>query len=303
MASNPESALTKGLAMPRAIWKGAIAFGLVHVPVALFPAAEESGIDFDWLDQRSMDPVGYKRVNKRTGKEIAGEHIVKGIRQDDGSYVVLSEAEIKAAYPKATQTIEIERFVAAGEIPFTHFERPYFLEPVGKADKVYSLLREAMKAAGVVGVARLILHTKEHLAVVIPDGAALVVNTLRWASEVRATDALKLPAAGKAGAGLKPAELKMADQLIDSMRGRWKADEFEDQFTEAVHKLVKAKVKAGKVEMVTPLEDGDSAPSAGKGKVIDLTELLAQSLGRGKKPATAARSSERAARPHRRRRA
>jgi DNA end-binding protein Ku len=110
--------------MPRAIWKGAITFGLVHVPVALYPASQETEIDFDWLDKRSMDPVGYKRVNKRTGKEIDKAHIVKGIKQDNGDYVVLDDDEIRSVYPKSTQTIEIEAFVPAQEISFVYLERP-----------------------------------------------------------------------------------------------------------------------------------------------------------------------------------
>ena len=126
--------------MPRAVWKGAISFGLVHVPVALYPASQEVGIDFDWVDKRSLDPVGYKRVNKRTGKEIQNENIVKGIKQEDGEYVLLSDEEIKAAFPKSTQTIEIEAFVKASEISFFLLERPYFLEPTGKGDKVYCRL-------------------------------------------------------------------------------------------------------------------------------------------------------------------
>ena len=137
--------------MQRAVWKGAISFGLVHVPVALYPASMDVDIDFDWLDKRSMDPVGYKRINKRTGKEIEKENIVKGIKQTDGDYVLLSDEEIKAAFPKSTQTIEIETFVKASEISFFLLERPYFLEPIGKGDKVYALLREAMLAEGVIG--------------------------------------------------------------------------------------------------------------------------------------------------------
>src|SRR5688572_29586183 len=139
--------------MPRAIWKGAISFGLVHVPVALYPASGETGIDFDWLDKKTMDPVGYKRVNKRTGKEIQKENIVKGVKQGDNEYVVLSDEEIKKAYPKTMQTIEIETFVQAAEISFPFLDRPYFLEPVGKGEKVYALLREAMLEAGVIGIA------------------------------------------------------------------------------------------------------------------------------------------------------
>ena len=212
--------------MPRSIWKGAISFGLVHVPVALYPASHDVGIDFDWLDKRSMDPVGYKRINKRTGKDIDAEHIVKGIQQNGGDYVVLSDDEIKAAYPKTTQTIELESFVRREEISFLLLETPYYLEPAGRgADKVYALLREAMNAAGVIGIGRIVIHTKEHLAALIPSGSALVLNTIRWASEIRPVDELKLPPQGKTGADLKPAELKMATQLIAEMTAPWKADE------------------------------------------------------------------------------
>ena len=275
--------------MPRAIWKGAISFGLVHVPVTLYPASKEGGIDFDWLDKRSMDPVGYKRVNKRTGKEIQNEDIVKGIKQDGGEdYVVLSEEEIKAAFPKATQTIEIESFVKASEISFFLLERPYYLEPTGKGDKVYALLRESMLEAGVIGIARVVMHTKEHLAALIPSGPALMLNTIRWASEIRPTDELKLPAEGKTAANLKASELKMAAQLIHDMTGKWKAEDYSDTFTAAIYKLVNQKVKAGETENVTPLEASPS--ESGASNVIDLTELLAKSLAK-RKPGTAAKSS------------
>ena len=271
--------------MPRVIWKGAISFGLVHVPVALYPASQEVGIDFDWLDKRSMDPVGYQRVNKRTGKEIQAADIVKGIKQDDGDYVVLTEEQIKAAYPQTTQTIEIESFVNASEIPFILLERPYYLEPIGKGEKVYALLREAMSEAGVIGIARVVMHSKEHLAALIPSGSALMLNTIRWASEIRPVDELKLPAEGKTAAGLKPAELKMAAQLISDMTGRWNAADYTDRFTDAVHALVNRKVEAGETERVTPLEGTPSEGSASN--VLDLTELLAQSLTK-RKPAAAA---------------
>ena len=271
--------------MPRVIWKGAISFGLVHVPVALYPASQAVGIDFDWLDKRSMDPVGYKRVNKRTGKEIQGDDIVKGIKQDDGDYVILTEEQIKAAYPKSTQTIEIESFVKASEIAFTLLETPYYLEPIGKGEKVYALLREAMAEAGVIGIARVVIHTKEHLAALIPSGAALVLNTIRWASEIRPADELKLPAQGKTAAGLKPAELKMAAQLISDMTGPWKLADYSDRFGDAVQKLVNKKVAAGQTETVTPLEDAPA--EAGASNVVDLTELLAKSLAK-RKPGSAA---------------
>jgi DNA end-binding protein Ku len=266
--------------MPRVIWKGAITFGLVHVPVALYPASQDVGIDFDWLDKRSMDPVGYKRVNKRTGKDIEADDIVKGIKQDDGDYVILSEDQIKAAYPKSTQTIEIESFVKASEIPFTLLETPYYLEPIGKGDKVYALLRESMFEAGVIGIARVVMHTKERLAALIPSGAALVLNTIRWAGEIRPLADLKLPAEGKTAAGLKPGELKMAAQLIGDMTGPWKSDDYSDKFSDAILALVKKKVDAGETATVTTLEDAPA--EAGATNVVDLTDLLAKSLAKRK---------------------
>jgi DNA end-binding protein Ku len=265
--------------MPRVIWKGAISFGLVHVPVALYPASQDVGIDFDWLDKRTMDPVGYKRINKRTGKEIDSADIVKGIRQDDGDYVILSEDQIKAAYPKSTQTIEIESFVKASEIAFTLLETPYYLEPIGKGEKVYALLRESMREAGVIGIARVVMHTKERLAALVPSGAALVLNTIRWAGEIRPLTELKLPAPDSAAASLKPAELKMAAQLIAEMTGTWKSDDYADRFSEAVLALVRKKVEAGETATVTAIED---APAQASTNVVDLTDLLARSLSKRK---------------------
>ena len=279
--------------MPRAIWKGAITFGLVLVPVALYPASQEDDIDFDWLDKRSMDPVGYKRVNKRTGKEIDKDDIVKGVKQENGEYVILSDDEVRQAYPKTTQTIEIETFVKLEEVSFVHLERPYYLEPTGKGgEKVYALLREAMLAAGVIGIARVVMHTKEHLAALVPSGTALVLDTLRWADEIRPVSDLKLPPAGKA-ANLKDAELKMAGQLIGDMTGTWKPEAYKDKFTDAIRELISRKFEAGNTETVAPIEETPAMDS----NVLDLTELLKQSLGARKgtpasaKPAPAAAES------------
>ena len=266
--------------MPRVIWKGAISFGLVHVPIAMYPASQETGIDFDWLDKRSMDPVGYKRINKRTGKEIERDDIVKGIKQESGDYVVLSEDEIKAAYPVSTQTIEIETFVKADRIPFTYLEKPYYLAPVAKGEKVYALLRDAMVAAGVVGVARVVMHTKERLCALIPDGDALLLNTIRWAEEIRPRDEIAFPGDGKT---VKPreGEMKMARQLIEDMTGDWKPADYADKFTAAIHALAAQRVKAGKTEKVTSLEGEAEAPAS---NVVDLTELLKKSLETRKSP-------------------
>ena len=270
--------------MPRVIWKGAINFGLVHVPVSLVGATSEGGIDFDWIDKRTMDPVGYKRINKRTGKDITSEHIGRGIKVEGDHYVMLDDDEIKAAYPRTTQTIEIESFVKPQQIPFTMLERPYYLEPIGKGARVYALLREALKDAGVVGIARVVLHTKEHLAALVPVGAALMLNTLRWAGEVRPWTELKLPPESRKEAGLKDAELKMAGQLIGEMTAEWNADDHADRFTEAVMALVEQRVQAGQTQAVQSLEGTE--PAAAPSNVVDLTELLKQSLARNKVPAT-----------------
>jgi DNA end-binding protein Ku len=278
--------------MPRSIWKGAITFGLVHIPVALVPASQESGIDFDWLDDRSMDPVGYKRVNKRTGKEITKEHIVKGVKTDDGSYVLMSDEEIAHALPKSTQAIEIEAFVKAAEIEFVLLEKPYHLEPIGRGERVYALLREAMMDAGVIGIARVVMHSKEHLCALVPSGAALVLNTLRWAREIRPVEDLKLPAAGKQAHKLKPAELQMAGRLIEEMTRPWQADEYDDRFTAAIETLIERKVAAGQTAEVTPLEEAPEGQTRSS-NVVDLTELLVNSLAQRKKPAVAATPTKR----------
>ena len=265
--------------MPRAIWKGAIAFGLVHIPVAMYPASSEDDIDFDWIDRRTMDPVGYKRVNKRTGKEITRENIVRGVKTAGGEYVVLDDEEIRAAYPRTTQTIDIEDFVPASSISFVYLERPYYLEPTGKSGKVYALLREALVSEDLIGIARIVMRTKEHIAAVRPDGPALMLGLLRWAEEIRPAKELDLPSAGKNG--VSAAELKMARQLIGKMASEWKPEKYRNTFTGAIRKLVQAKAKAGKTETVTPLED---APPAAADNVIDLTRLLKQSLEQ-RKPA------------------
>lgn len=270
----------------RTLWKGAITFGLVHIPVGLHTASTEQGIDFDWLDKRSMDPVGYKRINKRTGKEIAREQIVKGFEYEDGKYVVISPKEIEAIYPRTTQTIEIQRFLDVGEIPFVYLERPYYLAPINKGQKVYALLREVLVKTGKVGLAKVVIATKQHLALLIPFGKALVLNLLRWGDEVKPADGLDLPAAGIKGAKLSPAEMKMAEQLVGDMSGPWNPNEFKDEFKHAVMKIVEKKVKAG--DTATVVQPEEEAPSGGA-DVIDLTELLARSLRSGKRTPPAAK--------------
>ena len=260
----------------RTLWKGAITFGLVHIPVGLHTAASEQGVDFDWLDKRTMDPVGYKRVNKRTGREISKDDIVKGVEYEDGKYVIVSPEEIEAVFPKTTQTIEIERFIDAHEMPFIFLERPYYVAPINKSDKVYALLRETLIATGKIGLAKVVIATKQHLAALVPSGAALVLNLLRWGDEVKALDTLDLPAAGRKQVGA--AELRMAKQLVEEMSGHWNPEDFKDEFRLQVMKLVEKKARAG--EGRTVLEPEEEAPQTGE--VIDLTALLQRSLKGGR---------------------
>ncbi len=273
--------------MPRTLWKGAISFGLVHIPVGLYPATHDESIDFDWLDKRSMDPVGYKRINKRTGREIDRTNIVKGVKVEGDQYVVLSDDEIRAAYPKTTKTIEIESFVDAADISFVYLDRPYYLLPQGNADKVYALLRETLAQAGKVGIARVVIQTKQHLAALMPVGPALMLHTLRWANEVRGIDDLELPGEGKKS--LNAGELRMAKLLVDDMAEAWNPDAYSDRFRDAVMALVEKKRKSGKVEMVEPLEEAEDEDSS---NVIDLTALLKRSLNRDKRDDGASRKQD-----------
>ena len=204
----------------RNLWKGAISFGLVHIPIALHTATTEQGLNFDWLDKRSMDPVGYKRINKKTGEEIDKENIVKGIEHEDGEYVILSPEEIEAAYPKTTQTIEIEAFVPVDDIELIYLERPYYISPINKGTKVYALLREILQKNKKAAIARVVIQTKQHLAALIPSGPMLVLYLLRWGDEIRSYEELAVPPEGIKAAGLTDKEIKMARaQRGDDARG------------------------------------------------------------------------------------
>ncbi|WP_339470023.1 non-homologous end joining protein Ku [Pseudomonas sp. EL_65y_Pfl1_R83] len=269
--------------MPRAIWKGAISFGLVHIPVSLVSATSSQGVDFDWLDKRSMDPVGYKRINKTTGKEVTKENIVKGVAFEKGRYVVLSEEEIRSVHPKSTQTIEIIAFVASDQIPLQNIDTPYFLAPDKRGGKVYALLRETLKKTNKVALANVVLHTKQHLAALMPLDSALILVMLRWPAEVRSLDDLEL-GSDVTKPTLAKGELDMAKRLVEDMSADWQPDDYRDSFQEKIMALVAKKAKAGKIEDVESSADGEERKSA---DVIDLTQLLKRSLAGkpAKKPA------------------
>lgn len=276
--------------MPRAIWKGAISFGLVHIPVVLVSAISQQGIDFDWLDKRSMDPVGYKRVNKVTGKEITKENIVKGVQFEKGRYVVISEDEIKQAHPRSTQTIDIFAFVDSEKIPLQHIDTPYFLAPVKRGEKVYALLRQTLVDTNKVALAKVVIRTSQHLAAVMPVDTAIVLVLLRWPAEVRSLDSLELNE-DVTEAKLNKSELQMAKRLVEDMATDWEPDDYRDTFQEQIMVLVETKASEGKIVNVEPNIEEEQQKTA---DIIDLTELLKRSLG-SKKTQTTSEKSKRGA--------
>ncbi|TBU83542.1 non-homologous end joining protein Ku [Phytopseudomonas dryadis] len=261
--------------MARAIWKGAISFGLVHIPVALVSATTSQGVDFDWLDARSMEPVGYKRINKNSGKEVDKAHIVKGVQVEKGRYVILSEEEIRAAHPRSTQTIDIFGFLDAAAIPLQHIDTPYYLAPDKRGEKVYALLRQTLSDTGKVALAHVVLHTRQHLAALMVLEPALVLVMLRWPDEVRGLDTLQLDEA-VTDATLSKSERDMAKRLVRDMDVDWQPETYRDTFRDKIMQLVEKKAKAGKIEDIERDERQDSRKGA---DVIDLTELLKRSLG------------------------
>lgn len=269
----------------RTLWKGAISFGLVHIPVTLHSATAENRMKFNLLDKATMTRVGNRQVNKATGEATAREEIVKGFEVEKDQYVVLTPDEIKAALPRSTQTIDIEAFVDREQIPSVFFNKPYYVAPGAKGgQKPFALLRETLQRTGKVGIAKVVISTKQHLAMLVPQGQGLVLNLLRWADEVRDTAGLAWP-----GEDVKvsAAELKMAEQLVEAMAGDWQPDLFHDEFREKLMELVEEKSRAGGLRTVAPLPGEDVAPSA---EVIDLTELLRRSL-KGNAPAAPAKKA------------
>ncbi|MGF6771365.1 DNA end-binding protein Ku [Paraburkholderia sp. GAS199] len=279
--------------MAHMIWKGAISFGLVHVPVQLYPATQSEKVGFNLLDKRTIDPIGYKQINKRSGKDVARENIVRGFEYEKDKYVVLSDDEIRSANPESTQTVDILAFVDAPDISFLYLDTPYYLTPDRKGEKVYALLREAMKASGKIGVANVVLHNKQHLAALIPVGPMLALNTLRWAAEVRDFDEFKVPADGVKKAGVTSRELDMAKKLIEDMSDTWNPSDYHDTFRDDIMALVERKIHEGKTEEITEVETPrESRQSA---DILDLSDLLKRSLGRGGKGKPAAGSRKAAA--------
>lgn len=274
----------------RTLWKGAISFGLVYIPVTLHSATAEHRMKFNLLDKRTMNPVGNQQVNKATGAPMQKDDVVKGFEYEKDQYVVITSEEIKSAMPKSTQTIEIESFVDAGQIPTPYYDKPYYVAPAAKGQKPYLLLLETLRRTGKVGIARVVISTRQHLAALFPAEQGLVLELLRWQDEVRDTAGLPLP--GEDDAKVSERELKMAEQLVNELADEWAPEKFQDEFREKLEKVVEEKVKAGEGEHVMkPLAGEEEVrPSA---DILDLTELLRRSLRKG----AAARSEEKEEEP------
>jgi DNA end-binding protein Ku len=279
--------------MPRAIWTGAISFGLVYIPVQLHSASTSSSLDLDLLDKRDFSPVGYQRINKRTGKVVQWGDIVKGYQYQKGDYVALSEEDFRQANVKATQTIDIAQFTDVESIPPYYYETPYYTSPGKGGAKVYALLREALKKSKKVAVATVVMRGRQHLAVLYPSGKALVMNTLRFEEEIREAADLELPATSEKAAGLSPKELAMAERLIDEMTGEWEPSQFQDTYSKDLLARIKEKIKNKETHELTPAQK--SREPRQSAQVIDLMEVLKRSLegGKGGAKSTAARKPAR----------
>jgi DNA end-binding protein Ku len=262
--------------MARGLWKGAISFGLVNVPVELYSAQKRSSeLDLTMLDRRDMAPVGYKRVNKASGKEVPWDDVVKGYEYEDGQYVVLSEEDFRRANPEASKTVDIVAFVDLHDIPPQYFDTPYYLAPGKRGEKAYVLLRDTLKQAGKAGIAMVVIRTKQYLAAVVAQDEVMLLNTLRYHDELKEVGELGIPEKAL-DAKVTAKELDMALRLVDDMSDKWKAEQYHDTYHEDLLKRIKDKVKAGETEVLTEPEKEDKAAKGAD--VIDLMSLLKKSV-------------------------
>lgn len=268
--------------MPRVLWKGAISFGLVHIPVSLYPGTRTENLSFDMLDQRDFAPVGYKRYNKRTGDEVPWNEIVKGYEYEEGQYVVVTDEDFKQANVKATQTVDIVGFVEANAVAPYYYETPYYLEPGKRGEKSYALLRDVLVRTGRIGIAQVVIRSRQHLAALLPVERMLVLNTLRYANEVRETGELKLPETGK-GAGITDKELQMAERLVADMSETWDPQRYHDTYRGDLMARIEEKIRSGQTRVVAAPGEEPAQPQTAE--VIDLAALLRRSLEqKGRKP-------------------
>jgi len=279
--------------MPRELWKGAIRFGLVHVPVGLYPAEQSEELSFTMLDRRDLQPVGYKRYNKATGDEVPYDQIVKGYEYEDGRYVTLEKEDFKRANVEASQTIDIVGFVDAGDIPPYYYEAPYYTAPAKHGEKGYALLRETLERTHKVAIANVVIRTRQHLAMLYPRENHLILNTLRYQNEIRPAEDIDVPKDLHA-AKVQPNELKMAERLIDDMTMKWKPEEYHDTYRDDLMKMIEEKA-AGHVKKAP------KAKAPREAQVIDFASLLEKSLAARKRGGGEAEEEEPRRRPPQRR--
>jgi DNA end-binding protein Ku len=257
--------------MARALWKGAISFGLVTIPVSLYPAKDSRGvIAFHLLHKDDLSRVHNKRVDEQ-GHEVPLEEVVKGYEYEKDRYVVIGAADLEAANVEATQTIDIMHFVDGSEIDIAYYDTPYYTEPSKAGRKAYALLRDVMQRTGKVGVAKIVIHERQHLCAVVADGPALLAYTLRWPYQLRDASELALPGEDQV---VNEQELKMAEQLVGAMVTVWQPEQYHDAYREDLLKLIDQKVKTGE------LTEAPEAPrhEAREGKVVDIMSLLRRSM-------------------------
>src|ERR1700745_3234617 len=255
--------------MARAIWKGSISFGLVNIPIALYPATRREELKFRLLRKSDLSPVNYKRVAEKDGKEVAWDQIVKGYEYEKGKYVVLKDEDFQRVDLEATQTVDIQDFVEQDEIDPIFFYKPYYLEPQKGGDKAYALLRDALKDTNKVGVAKVVIKTRQYLAGVKPEDGSLVLELMHFADELADPGKLHVPKKTEVG----KREMNMAKSLIDSMSSKWNPEKYKDDYREALMEVIEEKVEAGGKEIE---EKPKKAPKPTK--VIDLVSVLQKSL-------------------------
>lgn len=285
------------MTMPRSLWKGAISFGLVNIPVILYSAENRNSFDLTLLDRRNMKPVGFKRYNKETGKEVTWDHIVKGYEYEKERYVVLTDEDFRRANIEATQTVDILSFVQAEEIEPMAFETPYYLAPDKRGEKGYTLLREVLKKTGKVAIATVVIRTRQYIAALIPWNDMLLLNTLRYANEIRPSKDLEIPAKSLRAAGVTSRELDMAITLVEEMSDAWKPERYRDTYHDDLMRLINKRIKAGQTEVIaSPTEEEEERKrQPGKGEVVDLMALLKRSVQQSGRPKRSASKNERQA--------
>jgi DNA end-binding protein Ku len=254
--------------MPRPLWKGALSFGLVTVPVNLYSAVENaSGLSFHLLHEKDESRIEYKRICEKEGVEVPWSEIVKGYEYQKGKHVVLTDEDFEKAIVPATQTFDIRAFVPASDVDPLYFEQPYYVAPGGKgATKAYALLRDALEETQRVGIGTIVLRQREHLAALEPAGKVLVLNTMRFADEIRPVGALDLPARG---AGWTRKEMQLAHQLIETLASDFDPRAFKDTYTDVLKRAIRQKLQGKEISVPQP----ERRP-----KVVDLMAALQASL-------------------------